>query len=63
MSNHQKADCGSSDWYSRSHNLTGRPADSTIKTLMKWNIQVCNDIHLSSDQRDILEQASVLIPA
>lgn len=63
MSNYQKADCGSSDWYSRSHNRTGRPVETNIKTLMKQNFQVCNDIHLSSDQRSILEQDTVLIPA
>lgn len=38
MSNHQKADCDSSDWYSRSHNLTGRPVESSIKMLMKQNV-------------------------
>lgn len=63
MSNYQEADCGSSDWYARSHNLIGRPVESNIKTLMKQNIQVCNDIHLSSDQRSVLEQASFLNPA
>lgn len=63
MTSYQKTYLSSSDWYFRSHNLIGRPVENNIKTLMKQNIQVCDDIHLTSDQRSILEQASVLIAA